>query len=424
MSATSAERPDLLPPGRKLEVEEQLARITKSAAFSASPRCQQLLTYLVKLSIAGSYDLLRERVIGAEVFGRNASYDTGGDSIVRVRANDLRKRLAQYYDGAPGRDSEIRIQLPTGSYVPEFSFPPPRLTSEIGLELGGPRDLKDERFPRVRGRRWTVAVPVAALIICAVSVSLFRSRPLSPLEKFWSPVVSNSQPVLFCLGHAQVFTLSPRFREQYFRKHPPSLEPEPRAVQFQPGDAVAGEDLVSVQGQFVGVGGAQSVQMLSSFLAARGKPSTLRIGSDLSFADLRTYPTILIGAFSNRWTLQLNRDLRFYFDENTGEQILDRQHPGVAWRLERNDKGREALDYAVVTRLLHSETGQVVLEASGITQYGCRAAGELIASDGLFEKILARAPKGWEGMNIQVVLRSKIVGMTAGAPEVVSTYFW
>jgi hypothetical protein len=195
-------------------------------------------------------------------------------------------------------------------------------------------------------------------------------------------------------------------------------------VQFQPGDTVAGEDLVSVQGQFVGVGGAQSVQMLSSFLAARGKPSTLRIGSDLSFADLRTYPSILIGAFSNRWTLQLNRDLRFYFDETTGEQIRDRQRPGVAWKLERNEKGREVVDYAVVTRLVRSETGQVVVEASGITQYGCRAAGELIASNALFEKALAQAPKGWESKNLQIVLRSKIVGMTAGGPEVLSTYFW
>ena len=220
----------------------------------------------------------------------------------------------------------------------------------------------------------------------AVWVGVYRSKQLSPLDRFWSPVLTNPQPVLFCLGHAQVFTLSPKFREEYFRKHPPPADPEPRAVQLGAGDTVAGDDLVSVQGQFVGVGGAQSVQMLSSFLAARGKQSTLRIGSDLSFADLRTYPSVLIGAFSNRWTLQLNRDLRFYFDEATGEQILDRQRPGVSWKLERNAKGRESVDYAVVTRLLRSDTGQVVVEASGITQYGCRAAGELIASQALFEK--------------------------------------
>ena len=145
MSATSAERPDLLPPARKLEVEEQLLRIAKSSAFSASPRCQQLLTYLVRQSIAGLYDLLRERVIGAEVFGRDAAYDTGGDSIVRVRANDVRKRLAQYYDGAPGRDREIRFHLPIGSYVPEFAFPPRQPVAPADLELSEPKNANLEK---------------------------------------------------------------------------------------------------------------------------------------------------------------------------------------------------------------------------------------------------------------------------------------
>ncbi len=272
MSATSAERPDLLPPARKLEVEEQLVRITKSSAFSASPRCQQLLSYLVKHSIAGSYDLLRERVIGAEVFGRDADYDTGGDSIVRVRANDVRKRLAQYYDGAPGRDREIRVQLPIGSYVPEFSFP---ISHPVAPAVPALNDQKIEKLEKervARGPRWTAVAAVFALsAICAVTITVYRSKQTSALDRFWSPVIANAQPVLFCLGNAQVFTLSSKFREEYFRKHPPPADPEPRAVQFLPGDAISGDDLVSVQGQFVGVGGAQSVQMLSSFLAARGK---------------------------------------------------------------------------------------------------------------------------------------------------------
>ncbi|MFL6417631.1 MAG: hypothetical protein ACJ74Y_18410, partial [Bryobacteraceae bacterium] len=156
MSAISAERPDLLPPARKLEVEQQLLRIAKSSAFSASPRCQQLLSYLVNQSIAGAYDLLRERVVGAEVFGRDVDYDTGGDSIVRVRANDVRKRLAQYYDGAPGRDREIRIHLPTGSYVPEFNFPVFYATEPAKLELSIPNKAKPEGVRGLGRTAWTV----------------------------------------------------------------------------------------------------------------------------------------------------------------------------------------------------------------------------------------------------------------------------
>ena len=175
MIATSAERPDLLPPARKLEVEEQLLRIAKSSAFSASPRCQQLLTYLVRQSIAGSYDLLRERVIGAEVFGRDAAYDTGGDSIVRVRANDVRKRLAQYYDGAPGRDREIRFHLPIGSYVPEFAFPVHRPAVPVDRELSEPKNAKLGPVRSTgRSARMGVMLALAIVAVGAVSIGIYR----------------------------------------------------------------------------------------------------------------------------------------------------------------------------------------------------------------------------------------------------------
>jgi TolB-like protein/Tfp pilus assembly protein PilF len=48
-------------------------------------------------------------------------YDTSNDAVVRVRATEVRKRLAQYYaelDGSPA----VVIELPAGSYVPRFSW--------------------------------------------------------------------------------------------------------------------------------------------------------------------------------------------------------------------------------------------------------------------------------------------------------------
>lgn len=83
--------------------------------------------------------------------------------------------------------------------------------------------------------------------------------------------------------------------------------------------------------------------VLVATVAFRGKVSMLRTSADLSFADLKQYPTVLIGAFSNRWTF---RQLRFFFDENTGPRICDRQRPGVAWEVERDRNGRELVDYA------------------------------------------------------------------------------
>jgi hypothetical protein len=52
------------------------------------------------------------------LFDRDAGYDTSSDSIVRVTATDVRKRLLRYYETTTA--SALRIELPPGSYIPEF----------------------------------------------------------------------------------------------------------------------------------------------------------------------------------------------------------------------------------------------------------------------------------------------------------------
>src|SRR6202453_3630460 len=108
------------------ETEEEIARlrrhlheIIEGAAFRGSHRSAQFLKHIVEQSIAGSFESLKERAIGIELFGRSPSYDTGEDAIVRVTASDVRNRLLQHY-GKDGASSEFRISLPLGSYVPEI----------------------------------------------------------------------------------------------------------------------------------------------------------------------------------------------------------------------------------------------------------------------------------------------------------------
>jgi hypothetical protein len=97
-----------------------LKDIVEGPAFRGSHRSAQFLTYVVEQSIAGRFDLLKERLIGVELFGRNPSYDTGEDAIVRVTASDVRRRLLQHY-GRTGPVCELRLKLPSGSYIPEIT---------------------------------------------------------------------------------------------------------------------------------------------------------------------------------------------------------------------------------------------------------------------------------------------------------------
>ena len=100
-------------------VQEALAEILASNPFRTSKQSQQLLRYIVDQTLSGHGQLLKERVIGAEVFGRPPDYDTNSDPIVRARAAELRKRLAQYYVGE-GAASALRIEISPGSYHASF----------------------------------------------------------------------------------------------------------------------------------------------------------------------------------------------------------------------------------------------------------------------------------------------------------------
>jgi hypothetical protein len=109
--------------GGLASLQQHLKEVIEGDVFKGSHRSGQFLQYVVDQAIAGHFDSLKERVIGMELFGRSASYDTGDDAIVRVTASDVRKRLLQHY-GRYGTTSGFRISLPSGSYIPEIMRDP------------------------------------------------------------------------------------------------------------------------------------------------------------------------------------------------------------------------------------------------------------------------------------------------------------
>src|ERR1700737_1760844 len=106
----------------RLAIEEQLERLLANRHFSHSRRFPAFLRFVVQKTLTNSTDLLKERTLGVEMFGRTADYDTSSDPIVRVTAAEIRKRIAQYYQ-EPDHEGELRILLEAGSYVPLFQWP-------------------------------------------------------------------------------------------------------------------------------------------------------------------------------------------------------------------------------------------------------------------------------------------------------------
>ena len=101
------------------EVQDQLNQILASPEFHGSARLQRFLRLAVERTLAGEADQMKEYNVGRDVFDRGDDYDPRMDSIVRVEAQRLRRKLKDYYQ-THGRAEPIVIAFEPGSYVPVF----------------------------------------------------------------------------------------------------------------------------------------------------------------------------------------------------------------------------------------------------------------------------------------------------------------
>src|SRR5258708_5975811 len=154
------------------EIRLQLQAILASPAFLGSKRCHQFLEYVCDKSLSGEVGALKERTLAIEIFGRPPGSDLAEDTIVRVSAREVRKRLAQYYVTPEGSEAEIRIDLPPGAYAPEFRYHHPH--HEPVAEALPATIPAMEAPPAIRRLRvrLPVAITVGVLILVIVAASV------------------------------------------------------------------------------------------------------------------------------------------------------------------------------------------------------------------------------------------------------------
>jgi hypothetical protein len=153
----------------------ELQSVLQSPLFARSPALTHLLSYLCEKFFCGEAGHIKEYSLALDVFGRPPSFDQDTDSIVRVEANRLRKRLAEYYS-ADGAGHRIRLTIPVGQYVPLFQampLPPESCaTSHAEAQISTGRTAKRAWFP-ARVNRWLLLAVTAAV---AVAVAAFLQR--------------------------------------------------------------------------------------------------------------------------------------------------------------------------------------------------------------------------------------------------------
>jgi hypothetical protein len=380
-------------------IQEQVERLLRNSHFNQSRRFPSFLRFVIEQTLLGQTDLLKERTLGIEIFGREADYDTSSDPIVRVTATEIRKRIAQYYQ-EPGHETELRVSLPSGSYVPQFQWP------QGGGESVPAIVLEEVAQPQ---RRWfwrpAAAAALLAIVLCAAAIYLWRSAQRSPFEFFWGPLVKSSEPVLFCVADQSKYsTITLR----------DAANPS-RQIQLQ-------ENLTAIV-----IDDLNPIVRVAGLLQANGKKYGVKGEGTTNLMDLRTGPTVFIGAFDNPWTLRLTANLRYHFANNpemTDFGIVDSARPGQpGWVVDRMQQmtTNNYRDYAIVARFIDGTTGKLAVVAAGVARGGTRVAAEYLTDPADLAQ-LERAAGNKK--NMEVVLSTQIIDGEPGTPKVEASYFW
>jgi hypothetical protein len=181
---------------REQDVRAELNRLLESPAFRTSKRCREFLEYIIEHTIRGPAGALKERSIGIELFQLSQDFDTGQHTIVRVTANEVRKKLAQHYQAENGSYHPVRIDLPPGSYSAAFRWETPAVEAPVAETQAAeapaaettaaeapaagtlPAETHLPALPNWLTHR-LIACTVA-LIVLAGAFSVWRWRPVNP----------------------------------------------------------------------------------------------------------------------------------------------------------------------------------------------------------------------------------------------------
>jgi hypothetical protein len=391
-------------------IQEQVERLLRNSHFNQSRRFPSFLRFVLEQTLLGQTDLLKERTLGIEIFGREADYDTASDPIVRVTATEIRKRIAQYYQ-EPGHETELRVSLPAGSYVPQFQWPHgagvPQTVAVVippatAIVLEG---VAEPKPPRRWSWRPVAAAAVIAIVLCSSAIYLWRSTQRSAFDFFWGPLVKSSEPVLFCVADQSKYsTITLRDAANPSQQN-----------QLQ-------DNLIAII-----IDDLNPIVRVAGLLQSNGKKYGVKGEGATNLNDLRNGPTVFIGAFDNAWTLRLTANLRYHFANNaemTDFGIVDSTKPGQpGWVVDRVQQmtTNNYRDYAIVARFMDGTTGKLAVVAAGVARGGTRVAAEYL-SDPVDLAQLERAAGNKK--NMEVVLSTQIIDGEPGTPKVEASYFW
>ena len=433
-----------LSPEQTTAVRSHLHEVLSSDAFTSASRAQHFLRLVVEHELAGRLDCLRERMLGAEMFGRPIDYDTGNDSVVRVKASEVRRRLAQYYQSQT-TPPKLEIELPAGSYVPQYhwkpieaptapaelSSPPLDLPSGVQTQSTELHSAGEPVASRWKWKLWLIRTSLLAAFSAALITSTWFAairfntshRTRKPADPIWTALFDakrNTYIVPADTGFNIIENLS---------RHPMPLADYLKGgyseLPLQGVDAHMTEVLRSERDtSFVD---AQTIAALAGLQDYNHQRTYVRFPRDLRLDDLKDANAVIIGSLgSNPWAAIANKSANFQIVYREGMEsatiINEKPQPGEAASYEShwNEPAHET--YALIDFLPNLSGNGSLLLLQGLDVAGTQAAAESLFNSATLAPILRSATRPDGSIRFfEILVRSTSIDSNSTDSQVVAS---
>lgn len=390
------------------EKREIVQRALESEAFCKAPAMRAFLLYITEQAELGHAERLKEQTIGVEVLGRRPDYDPAHDNIVRVRANELRGRLARYF-ASEGAQEPLVINIPKGGYAPEFvrrASQSPRPAENILPILEGAPGAAAKS-----SRLWLMVICMAVLIVASGYFAIrkygsnIQALPASSsstraLRDFWAQFFTNPNGAAIIYSDSGIalwqrlnnkdLNLGDYLSHKYLGGHSNQLLEIASQRATSPADVNAS---LRIQGIAATLGGQVTTQFARNINA-----ELLHRGDIVLIGSRRSNPWVEI--YEPKLNFQLRIDPKTqspeFFNrsprpnESLFYGIPDLRAPDntASRQFIEEAEEKEFVSYGVVALLKECGTNRVVLLLEGLNMQATQAAGDLVTDPQMLSQLL------------------------------------
>jgi hypothetical protein len=410
-------------------IRNHVQQIAASADFKNSGRSREFLVVIVEKALAGRFDELKERVLGVELFDRATAYDTAEDAIVRVTACDVRRRLGRYYS-ASGKDSELHLSIPAGSYIPEFHWvetTSPRADAAPAAPVQDDLAAPEIRKPWLTPRWWVYLAAgfVLGMLVWGIGARILAGRR-NPELLPWSALLQKGRRLQIVVADTEISKM------QTFGGYDLSLSDYANHI-YRPADISVPPDvkglLETFRGQSMGATDVAISLAISQRAFGIAQQVSILPARIVQLKDFRTEDNFVIlgSPRSDPWVslFQDRLDFQFVYDVSKSLEVVHNRkpHQGEQEVYTPSAKGwGTGQAFGVVSFIANSNQSGHALLLAGSSAEATDAAGKFALKPDLVAAMLKAngIPPGGSPVSFQVLLRVNTMAGSANTFEVVS----